>query len=93
MNNDNFEEFEQNIPDPKIICKMKLMPDWSSVIEKLPPLSTDVLIYDDWNEVAICRLITNGKEYYWKDRDEEAEFGVVTHWMPIPNPPRMNELD
>jgi hypothetical protein len=68
---------------------------WISVKDKLPEFDTEVLIskYNDY--VTIGELATYGK---WRVLNGlgvvestlyyDLDDGLITHWMPLPNPPQ-----
>lgn len=77
--------------------------DWISVKDRLPEINVSVLIsmiYDDVSFIAY-RTETNwqcvfpewgevcGNGYFNGELKEEPESGIkVTHWMPLPEPPK-----
>lgn len=76
---------------------------WISIKEKLPPLNQDVLVYycgkKDWNKdldgMAISDRyifrITSSSEGWETWRNPFEYFGSnyeITHWMPLPEPPK-----
>ena len=75
------------------------MPQWISVEERLPERNGEYIVtacdegepYDEiiWNDtVVVCA------EYYkgcwtWEENNTEYSLdGIVTHWMPLPEPPK-----
>ena len=50
--------------------------EWISAKDRLPELEKEVLVYDSFGKMYIG-LITDG----WKGL-------YVTHWMPLPEPPK-----
>ena len=56
------------------------MSEWISVKDRLPEPWVEVLVYrgEDWTVVS-CEVDTNGK---W------LHFFNITHWMPLPEPPK-----
>ena len=53
-------------------------PQWISVKERLPEIGRSVLMYYskwDGDEIQVAKL-------------EDAGTGAVTHWMPLPEPPK-----
>ena len=70
------------------------IPQWISVKDRLPEDGTRVMAYvNGWHEVAWHRKSIRE----WQFRDEIAfnnetnTYGLVTHWMPLPEPPEENE--
>lgn len=97
-------------PDPIRSYKMKLMPDWINVSERLPPKDKPFLGYarDSLGEnTFITSMIwyEGGEDDNGYDMEEGfyalGEWGGYnrewdcepTHWMPLPNPPVINEMD
>ena len=62
------------------------VPEWISVTERLPESGKESVLIDlRWGEVDIgwCE---DGR---WRSEFvNEYEDGEVTHWMPLPNPPK-----
>jgi len=76
----------------KYKCEVTAFPRWISVTERLPEDGSDVLAYLKYDEVAGRITAANYDKGMWQDcvmaslyRTEE---GVVTHWMPLPEPPK-----
>lgn len=63
------------------------MVDWISVEDRLPEYNEDVLVYFSGGGIApprvdkTCRLYNMGFLL-------EGVYGKVTHWMPLPDPPK-----
>ena len=65
-------------------------PEWIPVTAKLPEDGETVFViihdgferFENGNEVARLTYLGNGNWWSW-----ESERYVVTHWMPLPNPP------
>lgn len=74
------------------------MDGWISVGERLPKQGGDYIVYaqdDDnlvgvWGEnVVTCAMYDCG-EWIWRENDNDYDITViVTYWMPLPEPPRM----
>ena len=71
--------------------------EWISVKDKLPPYNRNVLVYRP--NMAMKILVDTYDGYYGDDDDEWYEgwalYGgdthgnpVITHWMPLPEPPK-----
>ena len=58
---------------------------WISVDEALPQDCTEVLIYD--KECGIIMGWYNKKDKVWS-ADFVCELETVTHWQPLPEPPK-----
>lgn len=76
------------------------MADWISVEERMPPLDTDVLVFAVglpewgfegkttmaitfryWSDSKGCEQWSTPWQYFHKDYK-------ITHWMPLPEPPK-----
>ena len=62
--------------------------EWISIKDRLPEVGKRVLVYTEMNVIRIdrLRLIKNGKRKAatW----ESSLYVEVTHWMPLPEPPK-----
>ena len=62
--------------------------EWISVDDRLPEEKANCIVYykhafcDDENHIGICVCFYDGDEF-------QMDFAhKVTHWMPLPNPPK-----
>lgn len=67
--------------------------EWISVIHKLPKNRQDVIIYDEQSEeIATCQFRCSEDGIEWSEpyygQDVSFPFAHVSHWMPIPEPPK-----
>lgn len=67
--------------------------EWISVKDRLPKYNEVVLVYDNWLPSLEPYLNTsnyNEKDGLWYDYlgDENKYSENVTHWMPLPKPPK-----
>lgn len=74
---------------------MKIQNSWISVKEKRPKYEQRVLVSTDDQKCAIaflrniyCEEWFLQFEPYDDDVWDEEEFGMITHWMPLPEPPK-----
>jgi uncharacterized protein DUF551 len=58
---------------------------WISVKDRLPEKEKKVLVYAKYFETTQDSLTKYGD---WLDSDPQAN---ITHWMPLPEPPKENE--
>ena len=66
-------------------------PRWISVKERLPDSQTDVLVVAFWHECwqpMIGWHSDSGEKWRVFTSHGEREPGGVTHWMPLPEPPK-----
>ena len=65
------------------------VPRWIPVTERLPEKTGKYLVCGQWRgepaETWVCELIAFGKIKGWAN---EARNPAVTHWMPLPEPPK-----
>ena len=60
---------------------------WIPVSERLPENDGFVLVYTI-NQIVGEAILIDRKEFYWAGSDDDAEPIAVTHWMPLPEPPK-----
>ena len=63
--------------------------EWISVKDRLPDIDKDgelVLYYEFNNEIGVGYL--EDDKWYNYDSGWELDKSVVTHWMPLPEPPK-----
>ena len=70
------------------------LPKWIPVSEKLPEEYVNVLVFLrslDWNSIyySIDHLMEDGQ--WWKASTSWKH--EVTHWMPLPEPPKEEQLN
>ena len=66
-------------------------PKWISVEERLPDSQADVLVVAFWHEcwqTMIGWHSDDGKKWRVLTPHGERDLGGVTHWMPLPEPPK-----
>lgn len=59
--------------------------EWISVKERLPEEGEDVLAYLGEGIFEICWMLKGG---CWETRDAYLDADAVTHWQPLPEPPK-----
>ena len=70
---------------------------WISVKDRLPDNTDKVLIYATWNDYSISEICSawyggiNGKWYAIAPVPDEFDDAVITHWMPLPEPPEEDD--
>jgi hypothetical protein len=55
---------------------------WISVEKEMPEVRRDVLLWCGWN---ITGFYGNDGQFYTEDKQNVVH--MVTHWMPLPEPP------
>ena len=93
---DNFSIYFPNVLDAvRRIPTADVQPvnQWISVKDRLPEIGKSVLVYYpkwDGDEIQVAKLEDDGMMF-----DICGEFnigtGVITHWMPLPKPPKDGE--
>ena len=73
----------KNAEFPDDVRNMK----WIPVSERLPEYCDFVLVYTIDKTVGEA-ILDKGRKFYWVNTDEDAEPIAVTHWMPLPTPPK-----
>ena len=72
----------------KRIAELEQERRWIPTSEKLPKSGERVLVrMSNFYIVIACYFDKNG---YWKN-DSGQEIFIVTHWQPLPQPPKMEE--
>ncbi|MCP4493289.1 MAG: DUF551 domain-containing protein [Gammaproteobacteria bacterium] len=64
---------------------LKMQPGWISVDDRLPNTIGDYLIYTDKNVLMRAYLNRNN---HWSGNGLYEYIEEVTHWMPLPKPPK-----
>ena len=67
-------------------------PNWISVEEELPKVQDWYLCYNDVEDGSEV-LHWEGDGNVWMDNDWHYKSKEITHWMPLPQPPRKEEDD
>ncbi len=66
---------------------------WISVEDQLPDENQDILVWCGWCITAIYKpkdrsYGPKGKNFDWTTEDAHAPIFMVTHWQPLPEPPK-----
>ena len=61
------------------------VPKWISVKEQLPEVEADILAYIGEGSFVVCWMTHDG---YWQCPAYLMDKDDVTHWMPLPEPPK-----
>lgn len=65
------------------------VPKWISVKERLPKVGTWFFTYSAEDGISVfCKYDGDGK---WFATDDKDVTGYITHWMPLPEPPKENK--
>jgi len=99
--NQDFKQWHKHQYSPKITMPAGLVwldespadGDWISVKDGLPEVekseySIDVLTISDYGvKIGFCDI---GRKEWWLTTDSDEMLHNVTHWMPIPAPPKQS---
>ena len=67
-------------------------PKWISVKERLPEDQRSVLTVNGHGEIRIMGLWSKrGDEWTWVHNDRMMHYNDITHWMPLPEPPKEDD--
>lgn len=61
--------------------------EWVGVEDELPKEDKDVLVYNG-KDLSVSAIINGYGNQGWHERDDGYDYGYVTHWMPLPQPPK-----
>ena len=64
------------------------MREWISVHHHLPPIGLRVLVYVPDNNIANIKIDIDCITGYTKEPWERYVAKFITHWMPLPEPPK-----
>lgn len=67
------------------------MSEWISVNEKLPEHGQFVLVFVREGIMTVVRADVSKCNYIFMTQDLRHQVFKVTHWMPLPEPPKENE--
>ena len=67
---------------PRLIDEQPIVNDWISVKDRMPEENVPVLVWDSQG-FAFIDIHESGK---W--RIGTPHYAVITHWMPLPEPPK-----
>jgi hypothetical protein len=65
------------------------MMEWISVEDRLPDINGRYIVNHLNHDICVITFSNYGwqQTVYFKD-NEKSELGFVTHWMPLPKPPK-----
>ena len=82
----NTEDFHLNMFVTNLLAHGVTVQEWISVKDRLPEDDSPVLVYKSRYSEAYGNMET---AYYWNQRRWMGCVGeTVTHWMPMPKPPK-----
>lgn len=66
------------------------VPKWIPVVERLPKIHTMVLVMDKAHDMTVGSLekLWDGEVWVCPFADVEDEQCPITHWLPLPEPPK-----
>lgn len=81
----------------KKVTVMKTNNNWVSIKDKLPERDKKVLVFitsndlnKEWSDIRIDAIHTRKGKKYWSHFSGLITNVVITHWMPLPSPPKKN---
>ena len=93
---DEVAQMREGVEARKAEIREELMNEWVAVSDRLPKSCANVLVAIRWNTGNAADDVTDdvyiaGYDAYgdcWQDAFGVIGDGVVTHWMPLPEPPK-----
>ena len=76
------------IDNAPTVDAVEVVQQWIPVTERLPERFVYVLAMTDFGEAAVARLKGSGRWYIGWTNDR---YDDITHWMPLPQPPKEGE--
>jgi len=68
------------------------MDNWISVEEKMPNIGQEVLVYPaTWKYDVLVDQIRVYNNGHWKPQFGDTTLKGITHWMPLPLPPKTDK--
>ena len=63
--------------------------EWISTKEQMPKFNKEVLLYDEFGQIGVGGLVKSDNGLVeWLCDGEWRGVTEVTHWMPLPEPPK-----
>ena len=86
----NTEDFHLNMFVTNLLSHGVTVQEWISVDDRLPDYFTSVLVWCPGNKCIYAAYRNARQEWYTFDDTIAGHVVVnmVTHWMPMPNPPK-----
>ena len=67
------------------------MNEWISVNDRLPEKNGEYIVFVKFNLIPDKVMTIRYENRYEKDKEKSWIIaGLVTHWMPLPEPPKVN---
>lgn len=67
--------------------------EWININNRLPHNTNDVLVIDDTCRMHVSCYFFVHDMWIWEQRDDQLGMGKVTHWMPLPLPPKEEQAN
>jgi len=67
------------------------MSEWIKCSERMPPVGENFLLFCEMTDgVKVIKVgrLSEMKRIYWFGNDEWLQKKRITHWMPLPEPPK-----
>ena len=78
LDDDEYSECRGCVPEPR---------RWIPVTDRLPERYTDVLVVCA-GTIEVAQYVGLDPDNHWRWEDIESRDIPVTHWMPLPDPPK-----
>lgn len=86
LDKEQMQRLKEQIESAKMSIESVKESKWIKCSEQEPPGKTSVLIYD--GESIITGFYEKEKQIYDLSANEIKDSDLVTHWMPLPEPPK-----
>lgn len=69
----------------------KVMPQWISVKERLPEMNVVALVFSKLTYLNVAHRVVDDKGWCWATVSMSIAPYEITHWIPLPEPPKEEE--
>lgn len=79
--------YEETGLGPEEIKELEAQSKWISVEDRLPTEPSEYIVVIK-SATRATTLLFDGSFWFEEDRDKRRTYYAVTHWMPLPEPPK-----